>query len=197
MKKFIAELASKAPTPGGGSAGCVVGAIGVAAAKMVLNLTRGKKKYLQFEQSNFEAWQELECLAKEFLLLKDKDEQVFELVSRAYALPKGDKKSQELQTALKTAMQPPYSALEISLRSLEIVQGLLKTTNSNLISDLAVAAVSLEAAAKSCYFNVMINIKYIKDEEFCNFWTQKANACYKDALGISQTVQAKILQKII
>ncbi len=196
MKEFIAKLASDAPTPGGGSAGCVIGAIAVAAAQMVLNLTTGKKKYLQFEQSNGEALQELECLAGEFLYLKEKDEQVFDLVSRAYALPKGQTKTKELQIALQTAMQPPYSGLEIALRSLEIVQSLLTTTNANLISDLAVATAGLEAAVKCCYFNVLINLKFIKDEEFCNFWSDKARVCYDKALAISGAVQEEILQKI-
>ncbi len=196
MKEFITRLASKAPTPGGGSAGCVMGAIGVAAAQMVLSLTEGKKKYFQYEQANQEAGQELKCLADEFLYLKEKDEQVFQMVSNIYALPKGDMKSQELQKALQTALQPPYSGLEISLRALEIVQGLFGTTNTNLVSDLAVSVIGLEAAAKSCYFNVLVNIKYIKDEEFCKFWKGKAKDCYDKALQISGKIQKEILQKL-
>ena len=69
-------------------------------------------------------------------------------------------------------------------------------TNANLISDLGVAAVGLEAAAKSCYFNVLVNIKYIKDDEFCKSWLGKADACYKSALSISQEMQTQILQKL-
>ena len=42
--QFLAELASKAPTPGGGGTAALVGAAGVALGNMVGNLTTGKKK---------------------------------------------------------------------------------------------------------------------------------------------------------
>ena len=48
-EKFLAELASKAPTPGGGGTAALVGAAGVALGNMVGNLTTGKKKYAAVE----------------------------------------------------------------------------------------------------------------------------------------------------
>lgn len=42
-EKFLAELASKAPTPGGGGTAALVGAAGVALGNMVGNLTTGKR----------------------------------------------------------------------------------------------------------------------------------------------------------
>lgn len=41
--QFLAELASKAPTPGGGGTAALVGAAGVALGNMVGNLTTGKR----------------------------------------------------------------------------------------------------------------------------------------------------------
>ena len=43
IRGFLDELASSAPTPGGGSAGALLGAIGAALLAMVGNLTAGKK----------------------------------------------------------------------------------------------------------------------------------------------------------
>ena len=42
---FLDELASERPTPGGGGAAAVSGAIGAALVSMVANLTIGKKNY--------------------------------------------------------------------------------------------------------------------------------------------------------
>ena len=42
---FLDALASAAPTPGGGSAAAVMGAMGAALVSMVANLTIGKKGY--------------------------------------------------------------------------------------------------------------------------------------------------------
>ena len=43
--QFLAQLASKAPTPGGGGTAALAGAAGVALGNMVGCLTTGKKKY--------------------------------------------------------------------------------------------------------------------------------------------------------
>ncbi len=45
VQEFLDTLASKAPTPGGGSAAAIMGAMGAALASMVCNLTIGKKGY--------------------------------------------------------------------------------------------------------------------------------------------------------
>ena len=43
LQQFLDELASSAPTPGGGGAAAVIGATGAALLSMVANLTIGKK----------------------------------------------------------------------------------------------------------------------------------------------------------
>ena len=45
-EQFLAELAGKAPTPGGGGTAALVGAAGVALGSMVGSLTIGKKKVM-------------------------------------------------------------------------------------------------------------------------------------------------------
>ena len=43
LQTFLDDLASGAPTPGGGSAAAVIGAMGAALISMVCNVTLGKK----------------------------------------------------------------------------------------------------------------------------------------------------------
>ncbi|MDE2258900.1 MAG: cyclodeaminase/cyclohydrolase family protein, partial [Betaproteobacteria bacterium] len=43
LYQFLDELASAAPTPGGGGAAAIMGAMGAALISMVANLTIGKK----------------------------------------------------------------------------------------------------------------------------------------------------------
>ena len=45
VHEFLEALASKAATPGGGSAAAIMGAMGAALVSMVCNLTLGKKGY--------------------------------------------------------------------------------------------------------------------------------------------------------
>ncbi len=49
IETFLTELASAAPTPGGGGAAAISGAMGAALVSMVCNLTIGKKKYAEVE----------------------------------------------------------------------------------------------------------------------------------------------------
>ncbi|NDF70752.1 MAG: methenyltetrahydrofolate cyclohydrolase, partial [Betaproteobacteria bacterium] len=49
VEGFLDQLASAQPTPGGGSAAAVMGAMGAALVSMVANLTVGKKKYAEVE----------------------------------------------------------------------------------------------------------------------------------------------------
>ncbi|MDD4364096.1 MAG: cyclodeaminase/cyclohydrolase family protein, partial [Atribacterota bacterium] len=50
LKNFMDSLASKSPTPGGGSVAALTGAMSAALLSMVSNLTLGKKKYLDVEE---------------------------------------------------------------------------------------------------------------------------------------------------
>ena len=50
IETFLTELASAAPTPGGGGAAAISGAMGAALVSMVCNLTIGKKKYAEVEE---------------------------------------------------------------------------------------------------------------------------------------------------
>ena len=43
IEEFTAQLSSKAPTPGGGGASALAGALGNALGQMVANLTIGKR----------------------------------------------------------------------------------------------------------------------------------------------------------
>src|SRR3982750_3708658 len=50
VRDFSAQLASKQPTPGGGSAAALVGALGAALVSMVCNFTVGREKYADVEE---------------------------------------------------------------------------------------------------------------------------------------------------
>src|SRR2546430_12980957 len=52
---FLDELASGAPTPGGGAAAALEAALGAALVSMVCHLTIGREKYRAYEQTMIEA----------------------------------------------------------------------------------------------------------------------------------------------
>ena len=76
-EKFLAELASKAPTPGGGGTAALVGAAGVALGNMVGNLTTGKKKYAVVEADIQALNTKADALRKELEALVQADADAF------------------------------------------------------------------------------------------------------------------------
>ena len=49
FEDYFNELSSDSPTPGGGNAAAIAGALGASLGLMVCNLTLGKKKYSDVE----------------------------------------------------------------------------------------------------------------------------------------------------
>ena len=64
-REFVVALASSAPTPGGGGAAALCGAVGATLCGMVASLTTGKKKYASVER-------EIQQLLKSTNALHDK-----------------------------------------------------------------------------------------------------------------------------
>ncbi|MHC4202103.1 MAG: cyclodeaminase/cyclohydrolase family protein, partial [Planctomycetota bacterium] len=75
------------------------------------------------------------------------------------------KRKVAIQKSLEDAMAPPLEALRASVEALRATRGLLDIANPNLITDVGVAAILLEAAARGAQLNVAINLKSIKDDE--------------------------------
>ena len=83
MNKFLEELSSSAPVPGGGGASALIGAIGCALCSMVANLTTGKKKYAQYQERIDELLPFLEQMRAELMTDIKMDADAFYPLSQA------------------------------------------------------------------------------------------------------------------
>ena len=88
VEGFLDQLASAQPTPGGGSAAAVMGAMGAALVSMVANLTVGKKKYAEVEPQVKDVLAESEKLRAQLTAALQEDVAAFDTVMAAYGLPK-------------------------------------------------------------------------------------------------------------
>ncbi|NLC84893.1 MAG: cyclodeaminase/cyclohydrolase family protein, partial [Ruminococcaceae bacterium] len=109
--EFITDLASSSPTPGGGGASALVGAVGMALGSMVGNLTLGRKKYAEVEPEIKQLLLKSAEITEQFKLLVSRDAEAFQPLSRAYGLPQtteAEKLEREkiMQAALIEAVQP-------------------------------------------------------------------------------------------
>ncbi|MCK5051805.1 MAG: cyclodeaminase/cyclohydrolase family protein, partial [Candidatus Cloacimonetes bacterium] len=105
------------------------------------------------------------------LIAIDSDTQAFYDMMDAARLPKKteeDKKNRNaaIQETTKKAIMVPLETLEIALEAVELAAKIAKIGNTNALSDAGVAAITANAAAKSAYLNVKINMSSIEDETF-------------------------------
>ena len=147
LKKYLDDLAARLPAPGGGSAAALTAAMGAALISMVVNFTLGKPKYAEYENELKEILAKSEKLREEFLNLVDLDVAAYQ--------------SKDMRNALDV----PFMVCRLCLEGIKLCPQLIKKGNVNLISDVAVAAVLLESAFASAYFNVEINLKSLNDKK--------------------------------
>lgn len=186
---FLDELASKASTPGGGSAAAIMGAMGAALASMVGNLTVGKKGYESVEPEIKDLLARTEALRAKLQSMVADDVEVFNQVMGAYGLPKDTDaqkaaRSEAIQAALKAATDVPLACARACAEVIDLCKPVAEKGNKNVISDAGVAVLAAYAALRSAALNVYINAPGIKDPAFVSSRTGELDRILsgKDAL---------------
>lgn len=177
IDKFIEELSSGAPVPGGGGASALMGSVASALCSMVANLTTGKKKYAEYQADIERILARTAELNDEIETLIEKDAEAFEPLSKAYSIPKEDPTRDEvLENALRVASDAPYEIVVKTLEVADLIEELSVKGSRLAISDVGVAASACRAAATGASMNVYINTKLMKDREYALAMNEKTDA---------------------
>ena len=163
VREFIAAVAGKTPTPGGGSVAAVVGSLGVALGEMALNFTRGKKKFAAHEDFYAQIAPRLEKARRMFQDLVADDISAYRYYQETNRLPEGSDRDRSLQVAMAAAIAVPREATKLCLAVLEMLQSLVDKCNPYIISDLVAGAALAAAAARLSDYNVRINVPQVSD----------------------------------
>ena len=160
---FVADVASSAPVPGGGSVVAHVGSLGAALAQMVAGLTIGRKKYAAVESEMKEMALRAAHLVRRLAELKNEDAAAYALVSEAYKLPKDSSeqltaRDAAIQAALIRAAEVPLETARWCAEVAMLAATCAEKGNTNAASDAGVAALLAEAACRGAAFNVRINV---------------------------------------
>ncbi len=165
FNEFLDAVAAKAPTPGGGAVASAVGALGSALAQMVVNYSIGKKNLSQHEGHLRAAIMRLERARELLLALANEDAEAYGAVNALSRLPETDpRRIEELPEALSASVNVPLSTIAACVDVLRLLEDLSGMTNRHLRSDLAIAAILADAAARSSRWNVIVNAAALNDE---------------------------------
>lgn len=162
IAEFIDLAASDAPTPGGGGIAALAGALGACMASMAGNFTVGKPKFAAVEAETRSILAGLAPLIARLRDGIDADAVAFESISAAYKLPResdADKAARRaaVEQALTASMRVPLAVLADCLAAAAPLPRLAAIANPNLLSDVEVAAIMLDAAGRAARVNVMVN----------------------------------------
>jgi formiminotetrahydrofolate cyclodeaminase len=186
LRRFLDHLASSAPTPGGGTAAAVAGAMGASLAEMVTALTLAREKYASAHEAMREIARAASETRQELLRLSREDSEAYDEVVAARRLPKGteaEKAAREeiLGRANLKATEIPLQTARAAARLLETLPELAEKGNPNAASDAGTAATLLEAAIQGALLNVAINLPGIPDTEASEEIRREAETLQVDA----------------
>lgn len=185
IQQFLDELASKAPTPGGGSAAAIMGAMGAALVSMVCNLTLGKKNYADVQGEIEIVLVKSESLRTLLTDMIRADVDVFGQVMEAYGMPRENAEEKQvradaIQAALKAATDVPLACAKACAEVIALSRIVAGKGNKNVVSDAGVAVLAGHAALKSAALNVYVNVGAINDETFAQDRLIQINALLAD-----------------
>src|SRR5437899_2036423 len=151
VEDFIEELASANPTPGGGSASALAGAMSAAMVEMACNLTVGREKFRDVEEEMQTVLARATELREQMMEAVDEDTHAYNKVSEAYKMPRDTdaqktERAAAIQSALKYASEVPLKVAKAAAETSQLAQIALEKSNPNVASDARVARLLAEAA---------------------------------------------------
>jgi glutamate formiminotransferase/formiminotetrahydrofolate cyclodeaminase len=198
LHDFLRALASAQPTPGGGTAAAIGGAMGASLLMMVSALprTRGNTDDERATLATVRA--RLEPLGNALEECADRDAEAYDAVMAAYRLPKASDEEKAarraaITSAMKGATEAPLETLRRTVEGLEAAEMVAALGNPSASSDVGVGVGLLAAAAQGAAANVRINLDGLADDAFKASASSEMEALLKRAeaaQALARAVQA-------
>ncbi len=198
---FTDEVSRESPAPGGGSIAALSGALGAALGSMVSNLTANKRGSRDVNEVLNEAAEKCQEIKYQLIKAVDEDTQAFNAFMDARRLPSQTEEEKEvrqkaMQDGLKKAVSVPLRTAELCLQAIEAAEIVAQNGNPNSVTDVGVGAEVAFAGVKGGIYNVLINLKSIKDTDYCGQMRKKCESLEKKArktLGsVSKIIRSKL-----
>jgi methenyltetrahydrofolate cyclohydrolase len=201
IEEFLDRLAGKDPTPGGGGAAAIMGAMGAALVSMVCNVTYGKKGYDSAEAELREVCAKSETLRKRLTGMVAEDVAAFDGLMAAYKLPKDTeeqkaRRSQAIQASLRRATEVPLACARDCAEVIGLSRRAGELGYLGVISDAGVGVSAAYAAARSAALNVYINAPSLKDRAFAERALAELEGIMTSCTAESEAVYALVRAKL-
>lgn len=168
---LLEAFRSNDPTPGGGSASALSGAVGASLLAMVAGLPKPRAATDEDTEQLAAAGTRCAALAHTLEALIDRDSAAYDLVVGAFRMPKGtdeDKAARTagIQRAMHAATEAPLEVMRACSDAIEQGAVVAAFGNRNAASDVQVGLELLGAGLRGAKLNVEINLGSVKDAAF-------------------------------
>ncbi|MGC9259794.1 MAG: cyclodeaminase/cyclohydrolase family protein [Phycisphaerae bacterium] len=164
VKNFLAALAARTPTPGGGSMTALIAALAAGQLQMVIAYTRGKPRFAAFE--NMLADYEARLVRARAVLceLMEEDRAAYETLHPFMKLPPAQRRADPAYSAVvAAAVRIPQAVAATAGSIVQAAEVLRDKVNPLLLSDLGVAAATAMAAVAAAELNVLVNLPLLEN----------------------------------
>ena len=172
---FLAATAAGTPTPGGGSAAALAGAVGAALTEMVANLTIGRKKYADVAESSQAILDQAESLRGQLTGAIVEDSMAFEELMDAWKNKElgEEARAEAIERATIHAGEVPLNVARLSRDVVALAATIAEVGNVNAVTDAAAGGIMARAAVQVAALNVKINAAGVKDRALVENWLQE------------------------
>lgn len=173
LEDFTKALASEQPTPGGGAAAAIAASLAASLTAMVVRLSLDRPKYADHSDLHAAALNASDAARIQFLELADQDATAYAAYRAARSLPHETDSEQEARDAAtreaaRQATIVPLEVVKACHAQVELVDRVAGRTNLYVGSDLDVAALLLDSAARAAASNVRVNLGSIGDDGYAS-----------------------------
>lgn len=198
LAQFVERLSSAEPVPGGGAASAVAASLGASLVSMVAALSTGKPKYVAYEATLARCLAVGHDLAADFLRLADRDAEAYAAYSAALKLPRDPEAQQEdrkaaIRAAARVAADAPWECVKACAQLVLAAEALAGRSNVNAASDVLVAALLGEAAARGAAENVRINLPATGDDIYADAMNQQLDSALHEISAIAARTREIVL----
>jgi formiminotetrahydrofolate cyclodeaminase len=171
IRDALAAFASAEPTPGGGSAAALAGALGAALLMMVASLPKTRSNSGDDRTALAAAQAALTGIQQQLTEAVDADRAAYDAVVAAYREPsktdaeKAVRKA-AIQRALKGATDVPLSVMRLSMEAVRHAHAVAAHGHRAASSDVGVALALLQAALEGARLNVLVNVESLTDTAY-------------------------------
>ena len=169
--ELLKAFQSREPTPGGGSASALAGAVGASLLAMVAGLPKPRVQDQDQTQRLTAAGAGSAAIGDHLSVLMDRDSDAYNLVVAAFRLPKATDeerhaRTRQIQDALKAAIEAPLDVMRACAGAMQLAGDVAALGNRNASSDVQVGIELLRAALRGAKWNIEVNLAGLTNETF-------------------------------